>query len=628
MLIETKHHSSLPGLLLDTHTQYFLADGTRALTDDWSWTGDNKTLDISNTGKTIDLGTSGVLTFQALARDWLKLDPDVATISFGNTTDNPGTNFLGTGLVTHNGNVTILTSTPILVFQDSNSLGAASVGFIEWRDSGGGRAGFLGNPTSGNDDLMWKNEQGGNTVIQTTGGGTIELVGNTNVTGNVKIDPLTATDAILTMDGSSSNPMTLRYESDNELLLIDKSAIIGNNSALALGSTTFASSSDIVGTGSFSGISTNIDWIGQAGNNTGIVSAFVCNPRVNPNGLASVDNLNILCGVFSQVSFKWANGPDITTAANIYAVFNTGVNYTGTIQEASIFKGDQGAAIGGTIVNAYGLNLTDITWGTNNWAIKTGSGIVQFGDAIYFTQSDGAERIDSDADGTLDLYAGTSIDFHADTKLNNAKFLIFDKASGNGIKVDTGTPTYGWRDLEGFEIPDPAGGDRPTLSALSGGAIKENAFSNGDVLRIRYHIPHDYVKGTDIFSHIHWSHNGTAISGNVVFGVTSDYAKGHNQANFGTEKSISITYNTIDISTTPQRRQRIEESAITSDGGSGTLIDRGLLEPDGIILVTFEVTTNPTITGGSPNNVFVHRADLHYQSTNIATKDKVPDFYT
>jgi hypothetical protein len=209
-----------------------------------------------------------------------------------------------------------------------------------------------------------------------------------------------------------------------------------------------------------------------------------------------------------------------------------------------------------------------------------------------------------------------------------SEFIVFNKASGKGIKVDSTTPTFGWRDLEGFEIPDPTGGDRPTLSTYnSGGEIKENAFSNGDKLRIRYHIPHDYVKGTDIFSHIHWSHNGTAISGNVVFGITSDYAKGHNQANFGTEKSISIPYNTTNIATTPQRRHRIEEAAMTSDGGSGTLIDRGLLEPDGVILVTFEVTTNPTITGGSPNNVFVHRADLHYQSSNIATKAKVPDFY-
>lgn len=246
---------------------------------------------------------------------------------------------------------------------------------------------------------------------------------------------------------------------------------------------------------------------------------------------------------------------------------------------------------------------------------------------ISSTSSPGKICFSTTPDGTHSITERMCIRENGDIEVKSEN-LVLPKISGKGIKVDNTTPTFGWRDLEGYEIPDPTGGDRPTLSVYSGGSIKENAFSNGDVLRIRYHIPHDYVKGTDVFSHVHWSHNGTSISGNVVFGVTSDYAKGHNQGNFGSEKAISITYNTTDIATTPQYRHRIEESAITNNGGSATLIDRNLLEPDGIILVTFELTTNPTIIGGSPNNVFVHRADLHYQSTNIATKDKAPDFYT
>ncbi len=82
------------------------------------------------------------------------------------------------------GDITIFDATPILVFKDSNSLGAASVGFIEWRDSGGGRAGFLGNNTSGNDDFLWKNEQGGNIGIQTTGGGELQIFANVDLNSN------------------------------------------------------------------------------------------------------------------------------------------------------------------------------------------------------------------------------------------------------------------------------------------------------------------------------------------------------------------------------------------------------------------------------------------------------------
>ncbi len=86
---------------------------------------------------------------------------------------------------TTSGDITIFDPTPILVFQDSNSPGAASVGYIEWRDSGGGRAGFLGNNSSGNDDLYWKNEQGGNIGIETTGAGEVQIFSNVDITGTI-----------------------------------------------------------------------------------------------------------------------------------------------------------------------------------------------------------------------------------------------------------------------------------------------------------------------------------------------------------------------------------------------------------------------------------------------------------
>ena len=94
-------------------------------------------------------------------------------------------------------NVTIFSPTPILVFKDSNSLGSASVGFIEWRDSGGGRAGFLGNNSSGNDDLYWKNEQGGNIGIETTGAGELQIIADTVVTGTLSSGVITQSGATL-----------------------------------------------------------------------------------------------------------------------------------------------------------------------------------------------------------------------------------------------------------------------------------------------------------------------------------------------------------------------------------------------------------------------------------------------
>lgn len=204
--------------------------------------------------------------------------------------------------------------------------------------------------------------------------------------------------------------------------------------------------------------------------------------------------------------------------------------------------------------------------------------------------------------------------------------LIMRKEEGVGLKIDTDNPDYGWRDLEGVEFVDILGSLKPSVVTYSGGILKENSYSNNDVLRIRFHIPHDYVPGTDLYIHVHWSHNGTAISGDAVFTCTSDYAKGHDQAAFGTEKSVVLTYSTVDIATTPQYQHMITEVAMTSDGGSATLIDNNDIEIDGLILMNCVMTTNPSITGG--DDVFIHRVDIHYQSTNLPTKNKAPNFYS
>ena len=48
---------------------------------------------------------------------------------------------------------------------------------------------------------------------------------------------------------------------------------------------------------------------------------------------------------------------------------------------------------------------------------------------------------------------------------------------------------------------------------------------------------------------------------------------------------------------------------------------------DGVIKVAMKVITVPTITGGSVAEVFVATADCHYQSSNLGTKQRAPNFY-
>lgn len=217
-----------------------------------------------------------------------------------------------------------------------------------------------------------------------------------------------------------------------------------------------------------------------------------------------------------------------------------------------------------------------------------------------------------DPDGTVHFY-GTA-------------FLVFQKAAGAGIKVDPADPTYTWRDLIGDQFSKNTGGTKPILTTYNG-AIQAWQFAAGDEAFISYHIPHDYVKGTDIFLHIHWSHIGTLVTGGTItFKTTSVYAKGHNQAAFtGTPASGTFT----GTASTTQYQQIISEVQYSDSAPSGIQLDTDLLEPDGVIEMTFEVDANNiTVSGGGVPDPFVHFVDIHYQTTGvIGTKSKAPDFY-
>jgi hypothetical protein len=209
---------------------------------------------------------------------------------------------------------------------------------------------------------------------------------------------------------------------------------------------------------------------------------------------------------------------------------------------------------------------------------------------------------------------------------NDGQSVVLDKGPGVGFKVDLDTPSWGWRDLEGVELVDVVGGNAAALTTYNA-PIREFSFGTGDIMDIRFHMPHDYLPGSNMFIHVHWSHNGTAISGTFSANIYHSYAKGHNQAPFSTPALVVMSYDTVDIATTPQYQHMISEFVIAQGGGGVGTQDTADLEVDGLFLVQFQVLSTPTITGGAPDP-FVHRIDIHYQSTNMGTVDKAPNFYT
>lgn len=211
--------------------------------------------------------------------------------------------------------------------------------------------------------------------------------------------------------------------------------------------------------------------------------------------------------------------------------------------------------------------------------------------------------------------------------------IVIPKDAGDGILVNTTTPSYGWRDIIGRVAPKASGAGSPTRTLYSTN-LYQWAFIANDVVDMEFHSPHDLVIGAyqgtsagqidNIYFHVHWSHNGTAISGTLGFDVYHTFCAGHNVANFPSAKTQTISYDTVDVATTPQYRHRIEEVAITGATATSAVFDRSDIVVDGLWIIQLKLTSLPTVTAGS---IFVHTCDLHYQSTNIGTAGKAPDFY-
>ena len=146
---------------------------------------------------------------------------------------------------------------------------------------------------------------------------------------------------------------------------------------------------------------------------------------------------------------------------------------------------------------------------------------------------------------------------------------------------------------------------------------------------MEYHIPHDYLPGSDIFVHVHWSQivvdtGGPAgVPGNVKWQFDLSYAKGHGQAAFTAPVSSFV----IQQASSVQYQHMLTEVAVSTPGGAVDRIDTSLMEPDGVLLVrAFRIPTDVVDTLNQAP--FVHYVDLHYQTTGVmGTKQKAPNFY-
>ena len=167
------------------------------------------------------------------------------------------------------------------------------------------------------------------------------------------------------------------------------------------------------------------------GNQT--VEAGLMNMRYNPTGQTSttVGNSPHVAGVSGQVSFKWNIKTPVTLphVVGVMSRFNLTTTSPINITDLAYFGAYnyENQTVGGTVTNAYGLLLPNITEGTNNYAIKTGTGLVSFGDhvwlnvdndAIKFGATDTDLQISSDGtNGIIDV--NTALMINGNTRIGS-----------------------------------------------------------------------------------------------------------------------------------------------------------------------------------------------------------------
>ncbi|KKM21133.1 hypothetical protein LCGC14_1638470, partial [marine sediment metagenome] len=217
-----------------------------------------------------------------------------------------------------------------------------------------------------------------------------------------------------------------------------------------------------------------------------------------------------------------------------------------------------------------------------------------FSDKVIFTQTDGNEYIDSDADGTLDLYAGTSIELHDATNIgdgtNEAQF------ASDGELTLAGTARV-MRSVD-FE-PDAVkkGGIGPADSTEDDFPIHDYDSTNDESVHIHWEIPHWYASGGEIHLHVEFFVDTAPVAdANVTWGI--EYKKLSIGDNFDFTATTTVIVNTALTTGTPANDKKIHSSAeihLTTTG----------FEPMDVILIRiFRDANAATDNFGSDARVF------------------------
>jgi hypothetical protein len=177
------------------------------------------------------------------------------------------------------------------------------------------------------------------------------------------------------------------------------------------------------------------------------------------------------------------------------------------------------------------------------------------------------------------------------------------------------TDNKGWHDIMGQIEKRGVGASDPAWSQISSSAFYAYKFAVNDQVWVQWHIPHDYVLGTPLYFHAHWTRDGTNMNP-VKWEWTFADARGYGTGKFNFDTPTVVT--AAEIPHVEKYAHEITETEATSP--------TSYVEPDAILSCRIRRVAN----GGTDNTdgIFLLNADCHYQSHGNPTPYKRPDFYS
>jgi hypothetical protein len=218
------------------------------------------------------------------------------------------------------------------------------------------------------------------------------------------------------------------------------------------------------------------------------------------------------------------------------------------------------------------------------------------------------------------LYLDNGVTWQAIKVNASSGNFVMPNESGFGIQIDQDSPAFGWRDILGPITVRGAGGNDPVWALFRTNIYAYQLQGVNDEIWITYHMPHDYVPGSELYIHTHWGLDTADSTNSITWGFDATFVNRDDITPDAfpatTNKTITHDCSAINV---PQYGHVVSEVQLTD--GSGQL-GGNAIEIDGLIL------TRVYLSADAGNiDPFLFTADLHYQSTNLATKNKAPNFY-